>query len=90
MRPFTSAEKTDVKPVITIVSEDTVAVDPPEGTRSGERAGTYKFSKVHGQDATQAEFYDCVLKPVVDKAVANGRNGLLFAYGEWKLIAIAG
>lgn len=88
VRPFTSAEKQDVPPVITITGTDTVVVDPPEGTRSGERQGTYKFSRVHGPETGQVEFYEAVLKPVVTNSMAQGRHGLLFAYGEFLVIML--
>lgn len=81
VRPFTANEKSDCKPVITITGEDAVLVEPPEGSRTGERQGTYKFTKVHGPATPQDEFYAAVLKPIVDKSVAHGRNGLLFSYG---------
>ncbi len=82
MRPFTASEKPDPKPVLTIMSDDSVTVEPPEGARTAERTTNFKFTKVHAPTTSQVDFYDSVLKPVVDSAVNNGRHGLLFAYGE--------
>jgi hypothetical protein len=88
IRPFTANEKSDCKPVITITGEDAVIVEPPEGSRTGERQGIYKFTKVHGPATAQDEFYDAVLKPIVDKSVAHGRNGLLFSYGAFTSVVV--
>jgi hypothetical protein len=83
IRPFTEGEAhwRDHKPTITITADDCVTVDPPDGSRSGERAGSYRFSKVHGPETRQDRFYDSVMKPMVDKAMSKGQNGLMFAYG---------
>ena len=84
IRPFTDSETTmcaGTKPTITITAEDKVMVEPPEGSRSGERQGTYQFSRVHGPETRQDRFYDAVMKPIVDKAMQTGQNGLMFAYG---------
>ncbi len=84
IRPFTENEaglRDSSKPTITITAEDKVTVEPPEGSRSGERQGTYQFSKVHGPETRQDRFYLSVMKPIVDKAMQTGQNGLLFAYG---------
>ncbi len=84
IRPFTENEgglRDGGKSTITIIAEDKVSVEPPEGSRSGERQGSYQFSRVHGPETRQDRFYLSAMKPIVDKAMMTGQNGLLFAYG---------
>jgi kinesin family protein 20 len=49
--------------------------------RRGETRSKFSFSKAFDANATQAEVFDGVARPLVDAFLRDGRTSLLFAYG---------
>jgi len=58
-------------------------IDPDNNTirQDAEGKQSMSFDRVFGEDATNAEVYITMAKPVVN-AVLNGINGTIFAYGQ--------
>ncbi len=59
--------------------QTTVDVLSAEGSYSDRH--TFHFDRIFGFDATQAQVYDAIAKPVVD-GLFEGYNGTIFAYGQ--------
>jgi kinesin family protein 11 len=78
VRPPNDMEKEKGDPVTAAADGETqeiVLQDP-----SGHEA-RYKYDKVYGPEATQAELYDDAVSPIVEQ-VCRGMSCCIFAYGQ--------
>lgn len=49
--------------------------------KTGERVSKFGFTRVWDRDVDQRTLFEKVMLPVVNMAIGQGTNGLVFAYG---------
>lgn len=63
------------------VGSNTVTVTHPDKASSTDQTKTFSFDHVFPTQATQADLYNAVARPIVQN-VLEGYNGTIFAYGQ--------
>ena len=70
---------------VQVVGACSVAITAPEGSqahKTGERGGTYAFTRVCGPATTQANFYEGTAAPLVRSMISAGRSeNVIMSYG---------
>ncbi|XP_076278067.1 uncharacterized protein LOC143207979 [Lasioglossum baleicum] len=79
VRPLIKREKDDNLSPQWKVQENTIVSTDTELKKRGD--GGYCFDHIFDMDASNADVFDSIVRPIVDAAV-NGFNGTIFAYGQ--------
>ena len=70
---------------VQVVGACSVAITAPEGSqahKTGERGGTYAFTRVCGPATTQANFYEGTAAPLIRSMISGGRSeNVIMSYG---------
>ncbi|XP_066434407.1 kinesin-like protein KIF20A [Eleutherodactylus coqui] len=90
VRPFSKTElaSNESQDCVTIENSDIVALRAPKDSSAmrncergiGQSVHKFTFTRIFGEDTTQAEFFEGTMKDLV-VSFASGQNGLVFTYG---------
>ncbi|XP_069816132.1 kinesin-like protein KIF20A isoform X1 [Dendropsophus ebraccatus] len=90
VRPFSKAElsNNESQDCVTFENSEIVSLRAPKDSSTmkncergiGQSVHKFTFTKIFGEDTTQAEFFEGTMKDLV-VSFANGQNGLVFTYG---------